>query len=331
MKRSLQLVRVISVIIITVNLFTACEKNDGPVAKDDSVTMGPEYPTDVYYSMENGVVAEVPRTEWDIAFGVDAQSSAILINEAAGVELKAYPSTGTTPEEMWSEAIDLTDYDNWDNLLNPDTTWADGFFGMNATEFPNYGWGNYNMASHNVEGSCLYIIKTRSGSFMKIFIEMKYSMQQRYTFKFADLEAKVENSVDLDCSDSNANFVYYSLEDNERLDREPDKDTWDLLFTKYTDNSINYNVTGVLSNLTAMVIQKDGVTFNDFTWTDDEFSDNINIIGSDWKSFDMENMVYVVDEEKVFVVKDASENQYLLQFTGFDMTNGRADFKILKK
>jgi len=65
---------------------------------------------------------------------------------------------------------------------------------MNATGHPNYGWGNYNMASHNVEGSSVYIIKTRSGAMMKIAIDMKYSMQQRFVFRFADLETKAEKS-----------------------------------------------------------------------------------------------------------------------------------------
>jgi len=330
MKRSLKSGLIFIVLSLTVNLFTACEKKDGPespVPVNDSIAMGAGYVTDIYYSLADGVIAEVPRTNWDIAFSVDPQSSAILINEAASVELKVYPSSSSTLAEMWAEPVDLTDYGSWDNLNNPDTTWADGAFGMNATGHPNYGWGNYNMASHNVEGAALYIIKTRSGKMMKIAIEMKYSMEQRYAFRYADLETKVETSVDLDCSASTANFVYYSLDSKEVLEnREPDASTWDLLFTKYTDNSINYNVTGVLSNANVLVAEKDNTTFEDITWSEGDLSDNINIIGSDWKSFDMENMVYVVDEGRVFIIRDASERCYLLNFTAFDMTTGKAVF-----
>jgi hypothetical protein len=335
MKRSLKTGSILIVGLITVNLFTACEKKEGPesvLPVNDSIAMGAGYVTDVYYSLTDGIVAEVPRANWDIAFSVDPQSSAILINEASGVELKAYPSQSSTLEEMWNENIDLTDYDNWDMLNNPDTTWADGAFGMNATGHPNYGWGNYNMASHNVEGSALYIIKTRSGVMMKIAIEVKYSMQQRYEFRFADLAGKAETAVDLDCSASNANFVYYSLDARTVIEnREPDASTWDILFTKYTDNSINYNVTGVLSNINVLVAEKDGTTIDNVTWTEEDLSDDINIIGSDWKSFDMENMVYVVDEAKVFVVKDASERCFVLNFTAFDMTTGKAVFTKLEK
>jgi len=322
-------------VLFTVNIFTACEKKNGPespVPLYDSITMGAGYVTDIYYSLSDGVVAEVPRANWDIAFSVDPQSSAILINEAAGVELKLYPTVSSTMEGMWAESIDLTDYETWDKLYNPDTTWTDGAFGMNASGHPNYGWGNYNMASHNVEGSALYIIKTRSGAMMKIVIEIKYSMQQRYVFKFADLPGKAETSVDLNCSASTANFIYYSLDSKAIIEnREPDKSTWNLLFTKYTDNSMNYNVTGVLSNLNVLVAEMEDSTIGDVSWTEDDLSDDINIIGSDWKSFDMENMVYVVDEGKVFVIKDNAEKCYALNFTAFDMTKGKAVFTILEK
>ena len=81
MKRCLQFA-----LLITVILFTGCERNNDPVPDDDFVLMGAGYANDIYYSFENGIVAESPRESWDIAFAVDAQSSAILINEAAGVE-----------------------------------------------------------------------------------------------------------------------------------------------------------------------------------------------------------------------------------------------------
>ena len=331
MKRNFITLTLAFSLILSVNIFTACQKDsnaDLPVPENDSITMEAGYANDVYYSLSEGVVATVYRTDWDIAFGVDPQTSAILINEAAGVELKVYP---TTQGWSWSDPVDVTNFDQWDNLFNPDTTWDDGAFGANASGVLNYGWGDYNTVSHNIEGSALYIIKTRSGAMKKIFISMKYSAEQRYTFKFEDLNTKAEYDVDLDCSDSNANFVYYSLDNNTRIDREPDKSLWDLVFTKYIDNTINYNVTGVLSNTGVKVAEKDGSTFNNVTWSDEDFSENINVVGSDWKSFDNVNMAYTVDSEKVFIVKTASGDTYLLNFTGFDYTNGKAVFRKLKK
>ncbi len=316
---------------LAVNLFTGCEKDKGPntpVPENDSISMGAGYANDIFYSFENGKVAEVSRTNWDIAFSVDAQSSAILINEAAGVELKVYP---TQDGWQFSDAVDTAGYNSWDLLLNPDTTWADGAFGANATGHPNYGWGNYNATSHNVEGCALYIIKLRNGEFRKIFIEMKYSTQQKYTFKYAALDGSNESSVDLDVSDSDANFVYYDLENGTRLDREPSAASWDLLFTKYKDNSMVYDVTGVLLNPAATAAEIDATDLENVSWTEDDFSDDISTIGWDWKTFNMDAMAYVVDAERVFVVKTQDESVYALQFTAFDYTTGKFVFTTLKK
>ena len=322
----------IILIIMLAITFASCDKNDGPdlpIPLNDSITMGAGYANDVYYSLTNGVVAEAPRTNWDIAFSVDAQSSAILINEAAGVELKVYP-TG----ETWSfdDAVDTLGLHTWDNLFNHDTTWGDGAFGMNATGHPNYGWGKYNMTTHNVEGLALYIIKTRNGDYKKIFIENKQSMLRTYDFKYSNIDgSSVQDMSGFDVSGSNANFVYYSIDSNESLDREPDKATWDLVFTKFTDNDINYIVTGVLTNSGIMSIEKEATDFSSVTWTEGEYSDYINIVGYDWKSFNMDTYKYDVDDTTVFVIKDMDGNEYLLNFTAFDYTIGKFVFTILEK
>ena len=77
----------------------------------------------------------------------------------------------------------------------------------------------------------------------------KLSAQQQYTFRYSDLDGSNEKTVNLDLAASTKNFVAYSLDTDEEVDREPDSDKWDILFTKYIDKSINYPVTGVLQNI----------------------------------------------------------------------------------
>lgn len=332
MKRKIQIGLALFFILSIVNLFTACEKDKGPgmpLPVNDSISMGAGYANDVFYSLANGVISEVSRTNWDIAFGVEAQTSAILINEAAGVELKAYP---TTEGWQWTDPVDITEYDSWSSLLNPDTTWSDGAFGMNASgEELNYGWGNYNPASHNVEGSALYIIRLRNQEYRKIFVEIKYSTQKKYSFKYANLDGTGDTSVDLDVSDSNANFVYYSLVDGTRLDREPDRATWDLLFTKYTDNNIFYNVTGVLMNSTVLAVEADGSDIEDVSWTGDDYSEDISTIGYDWKSYSPALGYYEVDPDRVFILKLEDGTEHAIHFTAFDFMDGKFVFTKLQK
>ena len=80
----------------------------------------------------------------------------------------------------WSDPVDTTGYKSWTPLYNSDTTWTEGAFNMNATGHPNYGWGEYDTNTHNLTGVALYIIKTRAGSYKKIWIMNKLSAQQKY-------------------------------------------------------------------------------------------------------------------------------------------------------
>jgi len=55
------------------------------------------------------------------------------------------------------------------------------------------------------------------------------------------------------------------------------------------------------------------------------FDDDISIIGSDWKSFDMATFTYVVEEDLCYFVK-RGEEIYKIIFTG---TDGSASGKIV--
>jgi hypothetical protein len=272
------------------------------------------------------LATSVPRNNWDIAFVVSSREAAILTNTTAGVELKVYPTS-----EGWSftDPVDTTGYSTWTPLYNSDTTWTEGAFNANATGHPNYGWGIYDMNSHNLTGSALYIIKTRSGAFKKIWIESKLSAQQKYTFEYANVDGTSAHTVDLAVAGSSKNFVYYSLDTDQAIDREPPTDQWDLLFTKYRDRSIDYTVTGVLQNI--------GVTAQESTNTDPRskvfpvtgFLTNMSTIGSDWKTFNMGTNQYSIDTTRVFYVLDAAENVYRLKFKSFEgSTTGNISFDI---
>lgn len=315
--------------------FYSCDEDNSstpePRTKSETVSMGASYSKDVYYSLKNGVIAEVDRSEWDIAFGVPVRSSSILINEASGVELKEFP---ISQDWQWVDAIDTTGYSTWEPLYNGDEDWEEGAFSANATEEDienfDYGWGTYDfMVTHNINGTALYVIKLRNGDYKQIFIEKKQSSDQIYVFKYANLDGTDQQTVTLDVSNSDANFVYYDLESNQRLDREPDASTWDLIFTKYMDNSIHYSVSGVLQNIDVEVIELDDVLdLTTETYIPTEFDDDISEIGYDWKPYNRVTGEYEIDPDRLYFVKDKSENVYKLVFTDFDSSNGNFTFDI---
>jgi hypothetical protein len=314
--------------VIAVLGISSCEKDsESLTTKSETLSLGTGYENDIYYRLSDGLTTPVARANWDIAFSVPAREAAILTNGGSGVTLKAYP---LTPNWTWADAIDTTGYYTWTTLNNSDTSWVEGAFNMNATGHPNYGWGDYSEVTHNLTGVSLYIITTRNGMGKKIWIDNKISVDQKYTFRYADLSGMNEQVVTLDLAGKNKNFVYYSLETNEEVDREPETDMWDIVFTKYIDKSQNYNVTGVLQNI--------GITAQESTDVDPlpevmpstGYMTNMSTIGSDWKNFDMNTFTYTVDDTRVFYVKDLNEKIYRIRFTAFEggFTTGNLSFDI---
>jgi hypothetical protein len=294
--------------------------------KSETVSLGAGYADEIYYSLSHGLIIGAPRNNWDIGFSVSPREAAILANSTSGVILKAYPVSGGW---NWSDPVDTTGFYSWTTLYNSDTTWTEGAFNMNATGHPNYGWGLYDINTHNLTGISLYIIKTRAAAYKKIWILNKLSAEQKYTFQYSDLDGSNEQTVTLDLAGINKNFVYYSLDSNEEVDFEPEKDKWDILFTKWIDKSINYPVTGLLQNI--------GVTAQESTDTDPAskvfpstgFLTNISTIGSDWKIINMNTFEYSIDETRVFFVKDANGDVYRIKFKTFEgSTTGNLSFDL---
>lgn len=308
-----------SLIAVFSFVFVACDDDDNnsdsgkknePV--NENITMGANYAQDVFYSLKNGVIATVNRAQWDIGFHTSIRSSSIIINSASGVELVVAPA------ENWTDAIDTTGM-TWNKLYNSNETWEEGAFGRNATGHPDYGWGVYDMTTHNLTGTSVYIIKLMSGEYKKLQIIQKLSADNIYEFKYANIDGSSEESVTLDLSAStNKNFIYYNLATNQKVDIEPAGDSWDLVFTRYWDENINYMVSGVLQNIGAQAIEVKNADVESDAFDQNALSDAITIIGSDWKSFDMSTFVYTLDETLVFFVKDLNNDVYKLRFTGFD-------------
>jgi len=312
--------------LLTIGI-NSCEKDSNSlVTRSESVSLGAGYINDIYYRLSDGLITPVPRSNWDIAFSVSSREAAILTNGASGVTLKTYPvSAGWT----WATAIDTAGYNSWATLYNSDTTWTEGAFNMNATGHPNYGWGKYNDVTHNLAGISLYIIKTRNGSFKKIWIENKLSVDQKYTFRYSDLNGSNEKNVTLLLAGKNKNFMSYSLDTNAEVDREPETNMWDIVFTKYIDKSINYPVTGVLQNIGVSAVESTDVDPLSKVMPSTGYLTAISTIGADWKTFSMTTNQYSIDETRVFFIKDLNNKIYRIKFKTFEgSSTGNLSFDI---
>jgi len=296
-----------------------------PQAQTVQISMGNNYANQIFYSMQNGEIKNISNDNWDLAFTTDQYASTIRTNDGKGVELYTY-HLGDTSD--WQN-INVSILNNLSSgMYNSEISWYDGAFENNSLGHPDYGWGVYNMITHNVTGDSLYIIKTINGNWKKIWIQ-ELTTAGEYIFKFANLDGsnEITQSI-LKTNYTDKNFIYFSIDQNTIIDREPISSEWDITFTKYISpvQAMPYPVTGVLTNNNTEVAKATGVTdpLTYFDYSNHNFNNEINSIGYDWKSYQGS---FVVDANRCYFIKDKNENIWRLVFNSFDgMSTGNVEF-----
>ena len=291
--------------------------NFNALAQTQTISLQPSYTNQSFFSLENGEVANLANTDWDLAFSTATMSSSIRINGGMGTELYLYPLGDTTD---WN-SFNSSNISSWLPIHNSDTNWFLGAFDKNSTSMFDMGWGMYSMITHYVTGDSLYAIKTVGGNWKKLWIQQLAN--DEYSFKYANLDGSNEiNTTVQKTNYTDKNFVYFSLDQNVILDREPISQDWDITFTKYITpvQGMAYGVTGVLSNSGIKVAQVDNLadpnSYNDYS--QHPMMTEINSIGYDWKSFDMSTFSYSVEPYRCYFLKDLNDKVWRIVFNSFE-------------
>lgn len=285
---------------------------------DDSITMQTGRTHESFYSLSNGEVANVDNTDWDVAFDLSGFGASVRSNGHTGTKVWVYPN-GT----VWG-SVDTTGM-NWDNTLyNSETSWSIGAFDQDADAQDPFdlGWGEYNVVTHVVTGNRIFIVELATGDYKKLIIEQLASGV--FNFRHADLDGNNEVSASVTKGDyTDKNFAYYSIVNDQIVDREPANDTWDIVFTKYTaylnPPGAHYGVTGVLANHDVFVRQADGVDPAVADYNNFDVDSVINVIGYDWKTFSMGS--YTIPADLSYFVEDQNDDLWQIIFTRFDLSS----------
>ncbi|OFY49067.1 MAG: hypothetical protein A2W85_16575 [Bacteroidetes bacterium GWF2_41_31] len=314
-------------------LVTSAKNAAGQEYTRDTLVMGEQYANDLFYSFANGLVKEEPRANWDIAFYTPRLSAGIMINQGAGVILYTYPKGDTN---AWA-TVDTNGLSTWKSMNNSANNWEDGAFNENQLSQLDYGWGIYNMVSHNLTGDSLYVIKLADGSVKKLWMMDKISIQNIYHFKYANIDGSDEKVVEFNLVPyETKRFAYYSLVNNAELDREPLSEDWDILFTKYMDlvpdnegNMVPYLITGAASNVEIGANHFYPIADDFSDWASSPFVAEKNVIGADWKYFSMADFTFHMVDSTCYFVKNYAGNVYKLKFVYWE-GSGSGSFALDK-
>lgn len=308
-------------IILTCALVMVLLQMNAQVA-NDSVAVGAGYANQVWYSLENGVVETAPKNNWDIAFEIPGVGYSVHVNSEGGAEAWLY-STDVTE---WS-TIDTTGLSSLAKLYNSDTTWFIGAF--DGVKDPNndfdLGWGTYSLATHTVTGDKIYVVKLTNGTYQKLMIEGLAS--GTYTFRHANMDGTGEMTHTVAKPTYNTkNLVYYSLVNHAVVDREPARETWDLVFGQYFANVpdgnggfVPYSVTGVRTNAGVKTAKTENLADaeNYVDYEAETFESNISAIGHYWKSINMTTFQWDITDSLAYFVSTRDGDIWKVIMTGF--------------
>lgn len=282
------------------------------------------YANQVFFDFSSNTQTAVAANTWDIAFlRISPMSIGARINDSRGI--RVFEVSDNIND--WA-SIDVTSEEEWTELYNSETTWLTGAFDNGSA---TYGWGEYNPATHHVSGSVVFVLKYADNTYKKFMIEDYFG---GYTIKYATWNG-TEWSADETATVPNAGgegytFNFFSLDSDQTVTVSPADTDWDLAFGRYygnigtEDEPTMYLVTGALNNAaTVTVAQVDETGATDETPvlpSEEAYSEDINTVGDDWKSFNMQTFTYDVDPETTYYVKQTDGTVYRMYFTSFEGT-----------
>ena len=337
----------------------------------DTVSMGVGYANSVYYSLANGESGPgVPDNNWHFAvqalnaMGDTHGGVGIWTNEAtktgAVVKLYSLHKQGTLNFLTATAADTAGMIGSSKELHNDTTTYAMGAFnsgatgGTNPATGINYGWGNYSgnaqggFPAHSVVGDSLYLLTLNQSAGMGApsTIVGTYIVWPRalangnawtlYTKNLADNDI---DTLEVSIAGATTLFKYYNLTSKTWSDREPNKNSWDIVFGNFMDLYSGQGlqgVTGVLSNYNIKVAQVDNIAPNSADYTTvaaTAYSEDIHTIGSDWKTVNMTTFKFDIKANQSWFIKLKSGDIWQIYFDMFatDATTQEREVGLQKR
>ncbi|MEM1326800.1 MAG: hypothetical protein AAGI23_12640 [Bacteroidota bacterium] len=300
------------------------------------LSLGEGYGQHIFYDLDTETSVVVENDAWDLAFTtIGFQDAGVHFNEASS---NTFTAPKPSLEVYLADAANfnaLTEFDTtFKRLYNDEESWIYGAFNVDRTANTlDYGWGTYDPTIRRVVGDELFIIKLRSGNFIKF--ELVSLDLTTYNIRYANLDGSNLKTFSFDKNSVDGSLAFFSFATNDLVDL--DIEGFDLLYTRYNSpaehpddsilDSLDYDVTGFLSGLGVSIAEVSGKKPEEVTDADAaNTSTRLDVIGYDWKRFDF-NDGWVMPDDLSYVVRSNEGKLYHLVFIDFEgITTGTTTF-----
>ena len=290
-----------------------CEKDELPKpfsgessANTIQVTMGSDYGNQLFFELSSAsIVSQNNREIWDLGFACGTDARHIILNSS---KFMALSKTAATDLNAVSSSTPVT--------------WI----------YDDQSGEEDSSAFYNWELDKVYILDRGVSTLGQQIGKMKFQLtsidEGGYTIQWASSLNSQTIQTAFVPKNEVYNFTFFSFTSNQTVSVEPPKQQWDLCFSSYTyvyDDGTPYLVTGVLSNRNLTRVVESEVSFDDIDFAYAEtavYTTEIDIIGYDWKFYDFDLATYVIQYDKVYVLKSVEGLYYKMRFLDFYDQNG---------
>lgn len=323
------------VVLVLFSTFTACMDDLESDIKIDpvpipegikigSADLGPTYQNQVYYSLvTNSTVKIYTQGDFDLAFESSPDGWHILLNSSRFMH--AGNTFNIDFDDVTSQAGVEMNFDNSNG--SPDSTAIGTWANITGGDTLSFGFVYIIDLGLDANASPLGYKK----------IQFTGLSEGKYSGRYANLDGSEEFVFSVP-KKQGVHFVGFSFANGGTLvDVEPPADTWDVFIGQYTTMLYSgtepypYLVRGVLLNRTSTQAfqyvgdkQFSDIEFSDVSAT--PFSPGLDVIGHEWKYYNLEEGFYSVDATLVYIIKNQNGNYYKLHFIGYYNENGQAGY-----
>ena len=308
------------------------------IAESGQVTLdagGPGFTNQAFFDFSKNTQTAVDKYSWDLGFYAGSENN-VVVNNAAFV--MARPLDKSDLAEV--SAADTLGFGAVLSVPNFDPSagaadWIDDQSGdLSATAFGEIATSS--------EDAKVFIIK-RDGEGRNWKKVRVYTSANGYTVEYADIDAEDFTTTEI-TKDDTFNFNHFDL-DNGEVSVEPAKASWDIMYSTYAlrypfgaaaiPYGFNDFITINRSDVSVAVVMTEeaNVTYEDFSAaqaSDLEFNADQNALGSSWRGGGGPGSAPAVFEDRFFVLKDAQDNYYKIQFLSLTNTDGERGYTDLR-
>ena len=321
--------RKLVIYIFSLFALTSCFEEDEMVTPHDpgNLTLGEvelteTYKYQVFFDLEtNSTLKQNFISEWDLGFESADSGWHVILN---------------TSKMMLAGNSGETDFEAVKSKIGLDMTYDPSYGNLDSSAVGNW----YTLQDEEpVSLEYVYVIERgideSSNQLGDKKVVFNFQDKNTYEVRFANLNGSDEQTM-LIPKDTSVNFVCFSF-DKGIVDIEPDKNSWDLQFGKYstllyTDagDPYPYLVTGVLLNPYKTLGMQDTIhQFEEVNFEIAETQDLVkqkDIIGYEWKEYDFDNGMYTVLPEKIYILKSSTGFYYKLRFIDYYNSTGEQGY-----